>query len=111
MTLEQIWKKIGIQQSHIARHTKAMVIIDNEKLPIEKIVYENGKPIGFKVTHWHDADDYPEKDRYITVIDKNGREYKHHTWSGRCYYNWIFDSDGADGFPTDVEVYKWRYKD
>jgi hypothetical protein len=58
--------------------------------------------------NWHDASDYPEilyKD--IIVLDKDGKEHDNHYWIGHRYYQCC----GEDGYPSDVYIVRWRYKD
>lgn len=63
------------------------------------------------IVKWHDAENYPKTDKKIIVKDKYGNTYNDHTWNGHRYYEWIEHDDGTgDGFPTDVEVVKWRYQ-
>ena len=54
----------------------------------------------------------PEKDKYVIVKDDKGKEYENYTWNGHCWYEWIIDDDGADGYPNrDVNICVWRYQD
>ena len=58
---------------------------------------------------WHDREDYPEENKWIIVKDKDGREFKYHQWTGYCYYAYVLDADGCDGWHSDIDIVAWRY--
>ena len=58
---------------------------------------------------WHDREDYPEENKWIIVKDKDGREFKYHQWTGYCYYAYVLDAYGCDGWRSDIDIVAWRY--
>lgn len=61
---------------------------------------------------WYNRNNYPETYRDIIVMDKNGVEHDRHKWTGHAYYRFVCDEDGTcDGYRSDIDITKWRYKD
>jgi hypothetical protein len=93
---------------------KLEVSVDTASKIAESLNARMGIAINRRINYihkWNNASNYPKLDTKIIVKDKFGNEYDNHTWNGHCYYDWVEDEDGnGDGYPTDVEVMKWRYQ-
>lgn len=58
------------------------------------------------------AGNCPKVHKDIVVRDTGGRECDHHYWTGYNYYSYVRSEDGSrDGWPSDVNIVEWRYKD
>lgn len=79
---------------------------------INRFEVEEKFPTFFEETIWHDKDYHPEVYRDIIVRDADGKEYDDHYWVGHAYYNYIknIDDGTVDGWYSDVDIVKWRYK-
>ena len=54
------------------------------------VVPEIGKHYIFTNNKW-----YPKSDSWVTVYDKDGKEYPDHQWNGDCWYAYIINDDGT----------------
>ena len=107
MTLLELWKTLDKLPETILKNTNAIVYTSEGEFEVENVEYKDNKVKGLK---WHDREDYPEKDKWIIVKDKDGREFKYHQWSGYCYYAYILHTDGCcDGWRSDIDIVAWRY--
>ena len=60
---------------------------------------------------WIKNDIKPEVHKWVIVKDKQGKIHKNHQWNGMCWYDYIIDKDGCDGWRSNVDVEYWKYKD
>ncbi len=117
MKLLEVWKRIGKQPLRITRQKDAIVFVNGKEYEISKIMYDNGKFIGFDTKpkckyKWHNEKNKPEEDMWVVVKTKDGKEYNDHQWLGHAWYRFIRDKDGWDGWRTDIEdIVSWRYQE
>lgn len=118
MKLLEVWKRIGKQPLRITRQKDAIVFVGGKEYEISKIIYDNGKFIGFetepiKQIKWVSEKIKPRQDEWVIVRDKEGKEYRNHQWVGHAWYDFIINNDGScDGWRTDVEnITSWRYQE
>lgn len=114
MTLFELWKALDELPTIILENTNAVACTIYGEVAITGIEYSNHQVKGLKTSDkaWHDREDYPEKDKWIIVKNKDGREFKYHQWTGYCYYAYVIDSDGCcDGWRSGVDIIAWRYDD
>lgn len=111
MTLLELWKALDELPITILENTNAIVITSEGEFEIKNIEYKNNQIKGLIASDetWHDREDYPEENKWIIVKDKDGREFKHHQWTGYCYYAYVLDADGYDGWRSDIDIVAWRY--
>ena len=112
MKLIKIFDKLGKQPLHITENTDAIVFVNSKPYNITNIRYESGKLIGFETSserQWFVESFKPDKDKYVSVIDEKGVQHDYLTWDGNFWWEWNFDSDGADGEFSDISITKWSY--
>lgn len=114
MTLLELRKALDELPMIILESTNAIAHTTYGEIAITGIEYKNHQVKGLKALDkaWHDREDYPEKNRWIIVKDKNGREFDYHQWTGYSYYAYVIDSDGCcDGWRSRIDIIAWRYDD
>ena len=111
MTLFELKEVLNNLPTTILESTNAIAHTNYGEVAITDIEYKNNQVIGLKISDkaWHDRDDYPEKNRWIIVKDKDGKEHNFHQWNGNFYYCYTFDADGCDGWRSDIDIFAWRY--
>ena len=111
MTLYELWKVLDELPETILKNTNAIVYTSEGEFEVENVEYKDNKVKGLKASDeaWHDREDYPEENKWIIVKDKDGREFKYHQWTGYCYYTYVLDADGCDGWRSDIDIVAWRY--
>lgn len=111
MTLLELWKILDKLPITILENTNAIVYTSEGEFEVENVEYKDNKVKGLKASDkaWHDREDYPEENKWIIVKDKDGREFKYHQWTGYCYYAYVLDADGCDGWRSDIDIAAWRY--
>lgn len=101
-------------EKHYEYGDKLDISVDTASRIAESLNARMGNAINHKtncIHRWNNISNCPKIDKKIVVKDQYGNEYDNHSWNGHCYYDWIIYGDGSgDGYPTDVEVVKWRYK-
>nr|DAZ78708.1 MAG TPA: hypothetical protein [Caudoviricetes sp.] len=111
MTLFELWKVLDELPTTVLESTNAIVLTSEGEFEIENIEYKNNQIKGLRASDeaWHDREDYPEENKWIIVKDKDGREFKYHQWTGYCYYAYVLDANGCDGWRSDIDIVTWRY--
>ena len=71
--------------------------------------YSDEHEINNQLTDKYEIKNKPEENKWIIVKDKDGREFKYHQWTGYCYYAYVLDADGCDGWRSDIDIVTWRY--
>lgn len=117
MKLIEIWKRLGKQPLKVTQNTEAIVFVNGEKYTISKVIYENGKFIGFDTKsrfgkEWFNKTIKPEKDKLVIVKDVYGNEYPDYMWLGDGWYDCVTHDDGLyQCWRTDIDVVRWRYQE
>ncbi len=113
MKLLEIWKRIGNQPLRITRQKDAIVFVGDSEYRIKNIRYDSGKFIGFETepyVKWFNVLTKPKVNEWVIVKDKEGIEYDSHQWNGMCWYAYLFNEDGCDGWRSDIDIVSWRYE-